>query len=95
LTIGDREKALLLSKFGGPKAIVPVYTEESLILTVKDATDAPFVVVSGIVGVLGITVMTTDSGGGGGGGGGGPGGGALPLNLKPSQIHQPLAIVLT
>lgn len=86
---------LLLSKFGAPKVIVPVYREESLILTVKDATDAPFVAVSGIVGVLGVTVMTTDNGPGGGSGTGGPGGGPLPLNLKPSQIHQPLAIVLT
>jgi len=50
---------------------VPVNGDPSLMVTVKLATTAPSGVVSGIVGLLGVTVITGTGGGGGGGGGGG------------------------
>jgi hypothetical protein len=46
------------SKNGAPKFTVPVYGDPSLILTEKVATTAPFGVVSGTVGLSGVTVMT-------------------------------------
>ena len=58
------------SKLGAAKPTVPVNGDPSLIVAAKVATTAPGGVESGIVGLLGVTVITGDAGGGGGGGGG-------------------------
>jgi hypothetical protein len=98
LTRGDNEKTPLLSKFGGPNVTVPLKGVESFMLTVKFATGEPFVVVSGIDGVLGVTAIVAERGVGlgvgVGVGSGTPGGGELPVKANPFQIHQPFAIVL-
>lgn len=88
LISGDNEKTPPPSKLGEPNVTPPMNADRSFMLALKFATTAPFGVVSGIVGVLGITVITTGVSIGGCGG-------ALLLKELPFHSHQPFAIVLT